>query len=149
MSTLLRVVHSQGIKNRLTFLAKSTTVKVHDVAKRLVSSTSKKNDNVSDLPYPVQKPWISYGFDYKNKEVDRHKMHLTTFVCVTIGLVLHAFILGYMPDVTMKDWALREAFLQLRYREENGLPLVNPNVIDPSKVILPTDEELGDTEIII
>lgn len=57
--------------------------------------------------------------------------------------------MAYLPDVKGKDWAQREAYLQLRYREEHGLLPIDPNVIDPSKVVLPTDEELGDTDIII
>lgn len=49
----------------------------------------------------------------------------------------------------MREWAQREAYLELARREAAGLPLVDPNLIDPSKIELPTDEELGDTEIII
>lgn len=44
---------------------------------------------------------------------------------------------------------MREAYLQLHRREKLGLPLVDKNLIDPAKIELPSDEELGDTEIII
>lgn len=47
------------------------------------------------------------------------------------------------------SWGTREAFLELERREREGLPLVNPNYIDPSQMELPSDEELGDTEIIV
>jgi NADH dehydrogenase (ubiquinone) 1 beta subcomplex subunit 11 len=30
-----------------------------------------------------------------------------------------------------------------------GLPLIDRNLIDPSKINLPSDEELGDAEIVI
>lgn len=49
----------------------------------------------------------------------------------------------------MFDWAQREAFLQLRKREAEGLPLIDPNLVDAEKIELPSDEELGNTEIII
>lgn len=49
----------------------------------------------------------------------------------------------------MLDWAQREAYLQLRHREAEGLPLIDPNLVDPEKIELPDDEELGKTEIII
>lgn len=48
-----------------------------------------------------------------------------------------------------KDWTQREAYLQLHRREKLGLPLVDKNYIDPAKIELPSDEELGDTDIVI
>jgi NADH dehydrogenase (ubiquinone) 1 beta subcomplex subunit 11 len=47
------------------------------------------------------------------------------------------------------DWMRREAYLLLREREANGLLPVDRNLIDPAKVQLPSEEELGDTEIIV
>jgi hypothetical protein len=49
------------------------------------------------------------------------------------------------------DWHRREAFLELARREQLGLPLVDRNLVDPDKVMkqLLSDEELGDTDIII
>lgn len=49
----------------------------------------------------------------------------------------------------MLDWAQREGYLQLRRREELGLPVIDPNLVDISKFELPSDEELARTEIII
>ena len=49
----------------------------------------------------------------------------------------------------MKDWAQREAFLEIRRREAEGLPHVDANLVDPDNFELPSDEELGDTKIII
>lgn len=59
------------------------------------------------------------------------------------------FYLSYMPDLNLRDWATREAFLELRRREAAGLPLIDPNLVPPENIVLPTDEELGDTDIII
>lgn len=49
----------------------------------------------------------------------------------------------------LTDWSVREAFLQVHRREKLGLPVIDKNLVDPSLIELPSDEELGDTEIII
>lgn len=49
----------------------------------------------------------------------------------------------YFSLNSLEDWSLREAFLELDRREALGLPLIDPNLVDPSKIQLPTDEELG------
>ncbi|EFA10819.1 NADH dehydrogenase [ubiquinone] 1 beta subcomplex subunit 11, mitochondrial-like Protein, partial [Tribolium castaneum] len=95
------------------------------------------------------KNWVSYGFDAKGKESDRTAMHSIMFASVTLCLVCGGYFMMYAPDYNLKDWSQREAFLELRRREKMGLPLVDPNLIDPAKIQLPSDEELGDTEIII
>ncbi|XP_076250035.1 NADH dehydrogenase [ubiquinone] 1 beta subcomplex subunit NP15.6 [Rhynchophorus ferrugineus] len=122
--------------------------------KRLVSTSKKNNDTVaaeiSSRPARAEtKNWVSYGFDYNSKEVDRNAMHSLLFAGISILLVTGGFYIAYMPDYNLRDWSTREAFLELRRREEAGLPLVDPNLIPPEKIVLPTDEELGDTEIII
>ena len=48
-----------------------------------------------------------------------------------------------------RAWEKREALLEIARREKLGLPLIDPNFVDPSKIHLPTDEELGDFDIII
>lgn len=145
MSMLLRFVRSQGIKNRVS-LAQPKDQKICGVAQQSNSSVTKSEKKDT---YKVKPTWVSYGFDYEDKKTDRHFMHQTTFVLVSICLVCGGLILGYAPDPLLRDWAKREAYLRLRYREENGLPLIDRNLVDPSKFSLPTDEELGFTEIII
>ncbi|XP_076170751.1 NADH dehydrogenase [ubiquinone] 1 beta subcomplex subunit NP15.6 [Ptiloglossa arizonensis] len=147
MSTLLRLIRSEGIKNRLTFLV-SKDVKVYNTVFRSTSVT-KQDKDVPDIPFKQKRTWVSYGFSETNEREDRHYMHATYFSYVTVALIFGAFVLAYLPDPTLRDWAQREAHLQVRYREEHGLPLLDPNLIDPSKFTLPTDEELGNTEIII
>nr|XP_031828138.1 NADH dehydrogenase [ubiquinone] 1 beta subcomplex subunit 11, mitochondrial [Nomia melanderi] len=107
-----------------------------------------KATNTTDVPYE-KKPWVSYGFHYEDKFEDRIRMHQTMFVLVSVLFVTLSVVTVYWPDPQLHDWAKREAYLQLRYREENGLPLVDPNLIDPSKVVLPSEEELSDVELII
>ncbi len=45
------------------------------------------------------------------------------------------------------DWAHREGMLLLREREAAGIFPIDKNFVDPAKLELPTDEELGDTPI--
>lgn len=52
-----------------------------------------------------------------------------------------------MVFFSLNDWALREAFLELDRREKAGLPLIDKNLVDPSKLTLPSEEELGDYEV--
>lgn len=82
---------------------------------------------------------------------NRHAMHVVMFGMVTCLFVGISFIWAYYPDSNLRDWSKREAFLQIRRREKLGLPYIDPNLIDPAKVALtlPSDEELGETEIII
>lgn len=134
----------QGLRRGLALMSpKETTVC------RRIATTPSRCDGAKEVAKPVKRKWVSYGFSKRDEAEDVHSLHQTMFVCVTICFVLGCTVMAYLPDVRGKDWAQREAYLQLRYREEHGLPLVDPNYIDPSKIILPSDEELGDIEIII
>lgn len=75
--------------------------------------------------------------------------HLTLLAFITIGLIGTGFVLMYNPDYRKHHWARAEAYLELHRREKEGRPLIDPNLVDPSTVELPSDEELGDYEIIV
>ncbi|XP_071557487.1 NADH dehydrogenase [ubiquinone] 1 beta subcomplex subunit 11, mitochondrial [Temnothorax nylanderi] len=144
MAALFRMNCVQGLRRGLALMSpKETTIC------RRIATTPSYYDSAKEEAKPVKRKWISYGFSQDDEVEDRHALHQTMFITVTIVMVLGITVMAYLPDVRNKDWAQREAYLQLRYREEHGLPLIDRNVIDPSKIILPTDEELGDTEIII
>lgn len=118
------------------------------------TSKSTKTDAVAvkpktDVIRQTDKNWVSYGFDQRSKSMDRVVLHMIFFASVSVMLVTGTFYLAYLPDYSLHDWALREGYLELRRREEAGLPLIDPNLIDPAKITLPSDEELGDTNIII
>ncbi|XP_054720380.1 NADH dehydrogenase [ubiquinone] 1 beta subcomplex subunit 11, mitochondrial-like [Uloborus diversus] len=105
---------------------------------------------VEDFANPkTQKSWISYGYDFENYEEDRFLHKISTFLCLTVLVCGATFAIAYIPDLKERDWVAREAQLRLHERESRGLPLIDKNYIDPAKIDLPTDEELGDTEIII
>jgi NADH dehydrogenase (ubiquinone) 1 beta subcomplex subunit 11 len=40
----------------------------------------------------------------------------------------------------MQEWARREAERLVKYREVNGLPIMESNYFDPSKIQLPEDD---------
>lgn len=41
----------------------------------------------------------------------------------------------------MRQWARREAERKVKEREAQGLPLIDSNYYDPSKIVLPSEEE--------
>lgn len=145
MSTLLRFIRSQGIKSGLTFLRP----KENNICNRIHRSDVSVKNSEKESTYEVKRPWASYGFCKEDQKTDSQIMHVTFFISVSVSLVFGALIIGYAPDPFLQDWAQREAYLQLRYREEHGLPPIDPNLIDPSKVKLPSEEELIDVEVII
>lgn len=126
---------------------------------RLISTTPKKQETVAADTAPKtvedfrdvskQKNWVSFGFDTKDQEYDKNTMHATAFITITLCFMVGGFIWGYAPDPLLRDWAQREAFLELRRREAAGMDPISRDYIDPAKIELPSDEELGDMEIII
>lgn len=120
--------------------------KICSAARRSDTSVQKVE---KDQQYAVAKPWVSFGFDRDDQQADRQTAHICFFVTVSLCMVFGVLGMGYIPDPLLRDWAQREAYIQLRYREENGLPLIDPNLIDPAKIKLPSEEELGYTEIIV
>ena len=73
----------------------------------------------------------------------------TFFFSVTLCLVFGTFIWSYLPDTQMRDWAQREGYLELRRREAAGLDPINKDYVNASSIELPSDEDLGKTDIII
>ena len=59
--------------------------------------------------------------------------------------------MSYLLFFRNRDWTRREGYLELARRQREGLPLVDRNLIPAEKMaaMLPSDEELGDAEIII
>lgn len=124
------------------------------IVRRFVSTSNKKCetatvDTIKESQAKVEKSWVTYGFDLKNKEMDRNGLHSVMFASVTLCLVVGGIYWIYFPDMNLKDWSQRQAYIELHRREALGLPLLDPNYVDPSKIELPSDEELGDTEIVI
>merc|ERR1711915_1041011 len=124
---------------------------INRIAIRPISTTKKDKDSVTlkqDLENQNSN-WVSWGFSYTTKEEDSTFMHILFFTLVTLCMVTGGYVWTYAPDTKLRDWAQREAFLEIRRREAEGLPHIDANLIDPENFELPSDEELEDTEIII
>ncbi|XP_074157672.1 NADH dehydrogenase [ubiquinone] 1 beta subcomplex subunit 11, mitochondrial [Sminthopsis crassicaudata] len=82
----------------------------------------------------------SHGFD-EDPFIDLWNMRLVFFFGFSVAIVLGSTFVAYLPDYKMKEWARREAEYLVKIREAQGLPLMNSNYFDPSKIILPADED--------
>ncbi|XP_059479023.1 NADH dehydrogenase [ubiquinone] 1 beta subcomplex subunit 11, mitochondrial [Neocloeon triangulifer] len=141
-------------------LARNSLVSARGQPVRLIS-TSKKNSETTTISDVLEKSeakagvevkkknWVTYGFDYHDEWEDRYFAHSFLFCSVSIALVFGTFFLAYYPDWGYFDWAQREAYLELRRREAEGLPAIDCNYVDPSKIVLPSDEDLAQIDIVI
>jgi len=103
-----------------------------------------------DFSYEAaKKKWVSYGFDHISEEADINLRNFFMFATVTVCLVGGTLLFAYYPDVKRKAWIQREAYMELARREALGLPLMDENLVPVEDINLPTEEELGDFEIII
>uniref|UniRef100_A0A1L8DZQ3 NADH dehydrogenase [ubiquinone] 1 beta subcomplex subunit 11, mitochondrial n=1 Tax=Nyssomyia neivai TaxID=330878 RepID=A0A1L8DZQ3_9DIPT len=150
MSALVRLNALRVLRNTIQGISRQT---------RTLSTSPKNSEtepispttpiDTSKLDAELKKNWMSYGFEAKDEYRDRSQTRATFFVTITLCIVWGSFIYAYLPDWRLRDWAQREAFLEIRRREALGLDYIDMNYVDPATVVLPTDEELGDTEIII
>lgn len=98
---------------------------------------------VEDFKNPdLTKFWRSYGFDEFDKRADRFFTHIHSFGFGVLVIGAFFFVQWYKQDDELNNWALREAYIEIKRREELGLPYVDCNYIPPEKVRLPTEEEL-------
>ncbi|KAA0186646.1 hypothetical protein HAZT_HAZT006206 [Hyalella azteca] len=93
--------------------------------------------------------WVSWGWDPNDREQDATFIHVFFFCLVTLMMVTGGYFIAYCPSSQMHDWAIREAYLEIRRRESAGLPHIDRNLVPEDQVELPSEEELGDMEIII
>nr|XP_008505286.1 PREDICTED: NADH dehydrogenase [ubiquinone] 1 beta subcomplex subunit 11, mitochondrial [Equus przewalskii] len=93
-----------------------------------------------DLFFSLPQNPDSHGYD-KDPAVDLWNMRVVFFFGFSIVLVLGSTFVAYLPDYRMREWARREAERLVKYREANGLPLMESNCFDPSKIELPEDED--------
>ncbi|KFO25048.1 NADH dehydrogenase [ubiquinone] 1 beta subcomplex subunit 11, mitochondrial [Fukomys damarensis] len=81
----------------------------------------------------------SHGFD-EDPVIDVWNMRVVFFFGFSIVIVFGTTFVAYMPDFRMQEWARREAERLVKYREANGLPIMESNCFDPSKIQLPDDD---------
>jgi len=96
-----------------------------------------------------KKNWVSFGFSTHSEEEDVNWRNAIMFFSVTIVIVGMSFQMAYWPDVKYRDWGQRQAYIELARREALGLPAISPDLVPVENINLPSDEELGDFEVII
>lgn len=121
-------------------------------------STSPKNRETVAIPKEQTKTeeakssnknWVSYGFSSTDQAEDRNTMKSSFFFSITLCIVWGTLMWAYLPDIHLRDWSQREAYLELRRREAAGQDPISRDYIDAGKMVLPAEEELGEMEIII
>ncbi|XP_022114312.1 NADH dehydrogenase [ubiquinone] 1 beta subcomplex subunit 11, mitochondrial [Pieris rapae] len=143
MAALIKLKHMTMIQRCLwNHLAKSS---------RAISTSKKNSDSAATVSETKteDKNWVSYGFDYTSKEDDTNAHHASYFFTVSLCIVFGGFFWAYYPDIHLKDWSQREAYLELYRREKAGLKPIDPNYVNPKTVKLPSESDLCDVEIII
>ncbi|XP_050997982.1 NADH dehydrogenase [ubiquinone] 1 beta subcomplex subunit 11, mitochondrial [Acomys russatus] len=80
-----------------------------------------------------------HGYD-SDPVVDVWNMRAVFFFGFSIVLVFGTTFVAYLPDYRMGEWARREAEKLVKYREANGLPIMESNCFDPGKIQLPEDD---------
>jgi len=133
-------------QHRLNQIALISTSKSGKEAVAAAELTKSQQDETKK---PKKKYWISYGYSTESEEEDRWIMNTIHFWLFTVGIVGIGYLFVYWPDARMKNWYMREAFIELAKREAAGLPPIDPNFVPPENINLPSEEELGDFEIII
>uniref|UniRef100_A0A131XMJ9 NADH dehydrogenase [ubiquinone] 1 beta subcomplex subunit 11, mitochondrial n=1 Tax=Hyalomma excavatum TaxID=257692 RepID=A0A131XMJ9_9ACAR len=128
----------------------STTPKNKEVPTTTVpDAVSKPPVTAADFADTKPRYWISYGYSTEDYHEDNDAHHILMFTSISVVLCGCVLLFMYAPDFKDEDWLEREASLELDRREKLGLPLVDPNLIDPSRVVLPPEEELEGFEIIL
>ncbi|KAK5982750.1 hypothetical protein GCK32_005548 [Trichostrongylus colubriformis] len=101
----------------------------------------------------LRREWIWFGRVSYDEHKDWSKFHQGMFIlCTLLTTWVTCWIAFARPDWPMgREWALREAHLEIARREKAGLPLISPDLIPRARVMasLPADEELRDFDILI
>ncbi|CAN8001153.1 unnamed protein product [Ixodes hexagonus] len=136
---------------RLSCANISTTKKNKEVPSTTISETGVSKPPVTAADFADTKPryWMSYGYSETDYTVDRDFHHVVMFLAITLVTCGCGFLMMYIPDFRNLDWTEREAYLRLEQRERLGLPRIDRNLVDPSRLTLPSEEELEGQEIIL
>jgi hypothetical protein len=101
----------------------------------------------------TRREWLWFGQVAHDEHSDWYRFHYMTFFAFTaFTMWITWWIVMLRPDWPQgKEWALREAHLEIVRRKKAGLPLISKDLINPERVALslPSEEELRDFEILI
>lgn len=146
MSAIMRLSNRsvlQGIARQALFTRSiQTSPKNRETASIAAAPATEKHETNS-------KNWVSYGFDSRSESNDKNTMKASFFFSVTLCIVFGTFVWSYLPDPRLRDWAQREAYLELRRREHDKVDLISANYVNPKNIKLPSDQQLEGQDIII
>uniref|UniRef100_A0A0M3I3N0 NADH dehydrogenase [ubiquinone] 1 beta subcomplex subunit 11, mitochondrial n=1 Tax=Ascaris lumbricoides TaxID=6252 RepID=A0A0M3I3N0_ASCLU len=101
----------------------------------------------------IRREWIWFSQVAHDEHKDWMRFHQFAFILFTVLTTwFSCWIVFAKPDwPNGREWALREAHLEMARREKAGLPYISKDLIRPEKVAatLPSDEELRDFDILI
>ncbi|XP_026567223.1 NADH dehydrogenase [ubiquinone] 1 beta subcomplex subunit 11, mitochondrial [Pseudonaja textilis] len=146
MAALRRLAGSQRLLG-LPVRAVSSGPTANTAVSARISPASRSADVVEWHPMEKKEeknPFIKnpdfHGFS-EDPVADVQNMRTAFFFGISICLVLGTTFLYYLPDHKMHHWARREAERRLKERTEQGLPILSSYYYDPSKIVLPPEEE--------
>ncbi|KAK6026209.1 hypothetical protein OSTOST_07872 [Ostertagia ostertagi] len=92
----------------------------------------------------MRREWIWFGRVSHDEHKDWLKFHQGVFLVFTVLTTwVTCWIMFARPDWPMgREWALREAHLEIARREKAGLPLISPDLLPRATVFtgfLPAD----------
>ncbi|KAJ8016613.1 hypothetical protein DPEC_G00009050 [Dallia pectoralis] len=105
----------------------------------LQPSYAKESHGHSEVS-PFKKNPDYHGFS-EDPFVDEWNMRMAFFFGISMAIVVGGTFVHYLPDHGMRQWARREAERLITQREAAGLPLMEENYYDPSKIVLPEADE--------
>ncbi|KHN70642.1 hypothetical protein Tcan_14337 [Toxocara canis] len=101
----------------------------------------------------MRREWIWFSQVAHDEHKDWMRFHQFAFVLFTVMTTwFTCWIVFAKPDwPNGREWALREAHLEMARREKAGLPYISKDLVRPEKVAatLPSEEELRDFDILI
>ncbi|XP_066284341.1 NADH dehydrogenase [ubiquinone] 1 beta subcomplex subunit 11, mitochondrial-like [Branchiostoma lanceolatum] len=123
---------------------KSTTAEVVGEEKKLHLPLGETIVRRGDRPGELKDEDINWEWrGFSEDPIEDMKNHRALFFwAISVCLVLGPVYLYYMPERYMRAWVKREGKMEYARRLREGGPLIDPNVVDPAKVILPPEEEV-------
>ncbi|XP_038054527.1 NADH dehydrogenase [ubiquinone] 1 beta subcomplex subunit 11, mitochondrial-like [Patiria miniata] len=89
---------------------------------------------------PNDPGYVSHGFS-KDPHIDTWSYRWIFFMGFSILMVVAPLYVHYLPESNGRQWARRQAEIVINERRKKGVPLIDANMSDPDKIVLPSEEE--------
>ncbi|XP_030828572.1 NADH dehydrogenase [ubiquinone] 1 beta subcomplex subunit 11, mitochondrial [Strongylocentrotus purpuratus] len=115
-------------------IGKQTEIDPARVEEIIKEGTRLESD--SDASDPT---YVTHGF-HDDPYWDTYAYRVIFFTTISIVMVFGPAFVHYLPDPTGREWARKEALVVLDERRAAGALVIDPNFIDPSKLVLPEED---------